>query len=701
MAEAGGHRRDGSDLPRRFADTHGFALGHPKEVRISGDGRRVLFLRARSGVDSMQCLYAFELDTGSEDLLADPLGLELGDDLTPEEEWMRRERSREQGRGIVAFSADAAGRTVTFAVHGRLFRQLVGAGPATLIQTPAPVMDPRVNRQGTAIAFVSDRSLWLWREGTGARPLAPTSASSVTWGLAEHVAAEEMGRDRGFWWSPEGDRLLVARVDQSAVAPVWVRSSLDPKDPPRIRRYPFAGTSNAGVSLYLFDLEGRRIRVRLPRSEPYLLDVGWGAAGLPLVTTQTRDQRRIGVREVDPDSGACRLVLEEVGDPWVDHASGVPARLRGGRLVWVGEREGWRRLLVAGEVCTPDGLEVLEVKAVDGDVVWFTGSTEPTEVQVWRWTGAGLTQFTTAPGVHDVVAGQGVQVVTGRRLGAPAEVTTVHAPGLTAAPLRSVAESIPVSANAEFLRVGELQIRTAVLLPDGHRPGTPLPVLLDPYGGFGARRVLKSEQDWVVPRWLANQGLAVIVADGRGTPGRGSEWSRTVLLDLASPALEDQIAALLGVAALHPELDLSRVGIRGWSFGGYLAALALLRRPDVFRAAVIGAPVAAWELYDSYTSERYLGDPVLNPEAYRKSSLFEGGRPGAGEALIVHGAADDNVLIENSLQLSGSLAAAGRSSSLVLLDGLTHMWTGSPAAERKLQLEAAFLRRALQVEGAS
>lgn len=701
MAEAGRHRRGGSDLPRRFADTHGFALGHPQAVRISGDGKRLLFLRARSGVDPVQCLYALELQTGTEDLLADPLGLDPGDDLTPEEEWIRRERSREQGRGIVAFSADADGQTITFAVHGRLFRQLVAAGPATRIETPAPAMDPRINRQGTAIAFVCDRALWLWREGMGVRPLAATSASSVTWGLAEHVAAEEMGRDRGFWWSPEGDRLLVARVDQGAVALVWVRSSLDPKDPPRVRRYPFAGTANAGVSLHLVDLEGRRTRVRLPRSEPYLLDVNWGASGLPLVTTQTRDQRRIGIREVDPDTGACRLVLEEVGEPWVDHASGVPARLRDGRLVWVGEREGWRRLLVGGEVCTPDGLEVLEVRAVEGEEVWFTGSSEPTEIQVWRWNVTGLIQFTTAPGLHDVVVGQGIQVVTGRRLGAPAERTTVHTPGLAAATLRSVAASIPLPADVEFLRIGDLQIRTAVLLPEGHRPGTPLPVLLDPYGGFGARRVLKSEQDWVVPRWLANQGLAVIVADGRGTPGRGTEWSRTVLSDLAGPALEDQIAALLGVAALHPELDLGRVGIRGWSFGGYLAALALLRRPDVFRAAVIGAPVAAWELYDSYTSERYLGDPVLNPEAYRRSSLFEGGQPGVGEALIVHGVADDNVLIENSLQLSACLAAAGRSSSLVLLDGLTHMWGGSPAAERKLQLEAAFLRRALKVEGAS
>lgn len=700
MTEGAGHRRGGSDLPRRFADTHGFVLGHPKAVHISGDGKTLLFLRARTGTDPLQSLYSFDLSTGAESLLADPRSLELGDDLTPEEEWMRRERSREQGRGIVAFSADAATQTVTFTVHGQLFRQAVGAGPATLIQTPASVMDPRVNRQGTAIAFVCNRSLWLWREGTGVQPLAPTSASSVTWGLAEHLAAEEMGRDRGFWWAPEGDRLLVARVNQSSVAPVRVRRSLDPKDPPRVRHYPFAGTTNASISLYILDLEGRRTRVRLPRREPYLLDVSWSVAGLPLVTTQTRDQRRIGVREVDPASGVCRLVLEEAGDPWVDHVSGVPARLGDGRLVWVGERDGWHRLLVEGKVCTPDGLEVGEVKAVNDDEVWFSGSSEQTEVHVWRWTVEGLTQFTTAPGVHDVVAGHGIEVVTSRRLGAVAQVTAVSAPGHAPATVRSVAEAIPVLANADFLQVGALQIRTAVLLPDGHRPGTPLPVLLDPYGGFGARRVLKSEQAWVVPRWLANQGMAVIVADGRGTPGRGSEWSRTVLSDLASVALEDQIAALLGVAALYPELDLNRVGIRGWSFGGYLAALALLRRPDVFRAAVIGAPVAAWELYDSYTSERYLGDPVLNPGAYRRSSLLEGGQPGVGEALIVHGVADDNVLIENSLQLSRALAAAGRSSSLVLVDGLTHMWSGSPAADSKLHLEASFLRRVLEVKGA-
>lgn len=687
-------------LPRRYQETQGFTLGSPRSFAISEDGRRVFFLRSRSGRDPNLALHLLEVESGEERLLADPLEIDpRGRDDTPEEEWIRRERSREQALGIVAYSIDAPGEAVTFALRGRLYLLELGPGRLSAIETPAAVMDPRINRQGTAIAFVSRRSLWSWSPGGPPRPLATARGSSVSWGLAEHLAAEEMGRDRGHWWSPEGDRLLVARVDVSRLPRTWVRPNLDPRQPPGPRSYPFAGAPSAGISLHLLELDGHREAVDLPRSEPYLLGASWGPGGI-LAVTQTRDQRRLSVREVDPGSGSSRLLLSEQGSPWVEAAEGLPARLADGRLVWVGEREGWRRLLVGGEVCSPPGLEVDRVAAVRGDQVWVTGSTEPTEVQVWRWDRGRLEPVTGDPGVHQVVAGSGVEVVTSRRLGPRPEVSEVRRGERPAITVGSLAER-PAEGPVEFQALGEDRIRAALLLPSGHRPGQPLPVLLDPYGGPGSRRVLSSELEWVVPRWLAEQGMAVIVADGRGTPGRGTSWARSVHRDLATPALEGQIEALHRMAERVPELDLERVAIRGWSFGGYLAALALLRRPDIFSAAAIGAPVADWEQYDSYVSERYLGDPRGDPDAYRRSSLLEAFEPGPGEALIIHGAADDNVLLEHSLQLARRLALAGRSASLVLLDGVTHMWRASPAAAAKLELEAAFLRRSLHVQDVS
>jgi dipeptidyl-peptidase-4 len=237
--------------------------------------------------------------------------------------------------------------------------------------------------------------------------------------------------------------------------------------------------------------------------------------------------------------------------------------------------------------------------------------------------------------------------------------------------------------------------RTAVLLPTGHRPGQRLPVLMDPYGGPHAQRVLAARGAYLTSQWFADQGFAVVVADGRGTPGRGPSYERAVAADLASPALEDQVAALELAAAAHPELDVSRVGIRGWSFGGYLAALAVLRRPDVFHAAVAGAPVTDWALYDTHYTERYLGDPAVDPAAYERSSLLADAPKLTRPLLLIHGLADDNVVAAHTLRLSSALLAAGRPHSVLPLSGVTHMTPQEEVAENLLLLQVDFLRSAL------
>ena len=178
-----------------------------------------------------------------------------------------------------------------------------------------------------------------------------------------------------------------------------------------------------------------------------------------------------------------------------------------------------------------------------------------------------------------------------------------------------------------------------MLFPTGHVPGSRrLPVLLDPYGGPGHQRVLAASGAYLGSQWFADQGYVVVVADGRGVPGRGPAFERAVLGDLATHALEDQVDALHAVAATYPDdVDLDRVAIRGWSFGGFLAALAVLRRPDVFHAAVAGAPVTDWRLYDTGYTERYLGDPDTDrgAEAYR-AVVAAGRRAGPPPAADAH-----------------------------------------------------------------
>ncbi len=249
----------------------------------------------------------------------------------------------------------------------------------------------------------------------------------------------------------------------------------------------------------------------------------------------------------------------------------------------------------------------------------------------------------------------------------------------------------------ELSRTGPHQVATAVLLPEDVEPGRSLPILLDPYGGPHAQRVQKARGLFDTSQWFADQGFAVVIADGRGTPGRGPGFERTIRGDLATLALEDQVAALRAAAERDDRLDLTRVAIRGWSFGGYLAALAVLRRPDLFHAAIAGAPVTDWRLYDTHYTERYLGHPDAEPDNYGRSSLVADAPNLTRPLMLIHGLADDNVFAAHTLRLSQALLEAGRPHTVLPLSGVTHMTPGEEVAENLLLVQLAFLRDALDL----
>jgi dipeptidyl-peptidase-4 len=342
------------------------------------------------------------------------------------------------------------------------------------------------------------------------------------------------------------------------------------------------------------------------------------------------------------------------------------------------------------------------VLGVDGDTVLFRASDTATplggtSIGLWTWSADGLAALTPEPGVHSGRLTAGTLVVTRQGLDVDGTTTTVHRAAHDTAErtITSFADPPGLEPRITLLAASERALHTAVLLPSWHEPGTRLPVLMDPYGGPHAQRVLAARGAHLTSQWFAEQGFAVVVVDGRGTPGRGPEFERAVRGDLAAPVLEDQVAALLAVAQQYPDLDLSRVGIRGWSFGGYLAALAVLRRPDVFHAAVAGAPVTDWALYDTHYTERYLGHPEQDPDAYARSSLLGDAAELTRPLLLVHGLADDNVVAAHTLRLSSALLAAGRQHSVLPLSGVTHMTPQEVVAENLLLLQVRFLKDAL------
>jgi dipeptidyl-peptidase-4 len=330
-----------------------------------------------------------------------------------------------------------------------------------------------------------------------------------------------------------------------------------------------------------------------------------------------------------------------------------------------------------------------------GDDVLFRASEEPTEIHLWRWSPeGGASRVTETPGAHTGVSGGDVTVVVSSTLDDPLSTASVLRGLDRAIVVTSVAEDPVIEPKPTFLTLGARQLRAALLLPGGREPESPLPVLVDPYGGPHGARVLKASSAYLGSQWFADHGFAVLVVDGRGVDGRGPAWDRAVKFDFGV-TLEDQVDALHAAAEMLPFLDLSRVGIRGWSFGGFLAAMAILRRPEVFHAAVIGAPVADQRLYDTYYTERYLGHPDEHPDVYDRNSVYLEAAALTRPALLIHGLVDDNVYVANTLKLSAALFEAGRHHELILIPNATHFTRSTAVGEHLLSVQLEFLQRSL------
>ncbi|WP_210577189.1 S9 family peptidase [Streptomyces sp. GESEQ-4] len=695
-------------FPRRHARTQRFTLGAPRSFTVAPDGSRVVFLRSGSGTDRANSLWVLDLPDAGERVAAEPRALLGGtsENLSPEER-ARRERSRESGAGIVGYATDTAVELASFTLSGRLFTAELRAGTARELPVPGPVIDPRPAPDGRHIAYVVRGALRVvGAEGEGDRALAEPESEQVTYGLAEFIAAEEMGRSRGFWWAPEADRLLVARADDTPVRRWWISDPAHPERDPNHVAYPVAGSANAEVRLFVIGLDGTRTEVVWDRARyPYLAHVHWSAAGAPLLLVQARDQRSQLFLAVDPDTGATRMVHADEDPTWLELFPGVPCWSPSGRLVRIADEGGARVLAVGERPLTGPQLHLRAVLDVADDDVLVSASAgedaaapETGEVHVYRVNELGMERVSQEPGVHSAVRSGGVTVLVSAVPDKPGAQVQVLRDGKRAAIIPSYAEDPGMSPRMVLTEGGARRIPCAVLLPQDHRGDAPLPVLLDPYGGPHGPRVVAAHNAHLTSQWFADQGFAVVVADGRGTPGRSPAWEKAIHHDL-TVSLDDQIEALHDLAKSHP-LDLTRVAIRGWSYGGWLAGLAVLRRPDVFHAGIAGAPVTDWRLYDTHYTERYLGDPATHPESYAKSSLVtDDGLSSPAEPhrplMIVHGLADDNVVVAHALRLSSALLSAGRPHEVLPLSGVTHMTPQEQVAENLLLLQVDFLKRSL------
>ncbi|GHH75069.1 hypothetical protein GCM10018793_17460 [Streptomyces sulfonofaciens] len=437
-------------LPAQLVRTGCFTHGVPGQFTLTEDEASLLFLRGRTGDDPVACLWALDLDTATERLLADPAG------LTPS-----------PAAGIGAYATDRAARLVSFALAGGLWTLDAAGAGATLLPAKAPVSDPRPDPAGRHLAYAGAGALRvIGADGTGDRALAAPEGPGIAFGTGEHTDATSADGPRGYWWAPDGSRLLVARVDTTAV-PLWhLADPAEPGRPPSALRYAAAGTAHAEVSLWIAGLDGARAEVRLDRSAfAYVVGAGWDGHG-PYAVVQSRDQRTVRFLGIDPDSGRTTVLSEQRDARWVHLVPGLPARTAAGALLAHTDAAGTRRLTVDGVPVTPHGLQLRAVLGTTGQDVLFTASEDPAETHLWvLGAGGGIRRLSAEPGVHTGVRRSGSLVHTARGADRPGGRTVVLREGRPAVPVASRAARPVLALRTRHLVLGPRRLRAVLHLP--------------------------------------------------------------------------------------------------------------------------------------------------------------------------------------------------------------------------------------------
>ena len=689
-------------FPRQSAATRNFQLGAPRSFHISESGNQVLFLRSDSGRDSVNSLWIYDVANRIESKFADPRVLLADDSEVPAAERARRERMRETTSGITSYSTDESGTKITFALSGQLFVGDTESQALKNLNVTGPVIDPRLSPDGNLVAWSNGKDLFIVDYAGGAvRNLTNEVDEHTSWGLADFIASEEFGRMHGYWWSPESDSLIVESVNDSDVQTWWISDPASPAKTPQEIRYPAAGTENATVGLQKISITGERTAIHWDNDAfEYLISVSWQKSCDALITVADRAQQNFVTYSATAQG--LENVHEVTDHEFVEVIPGQP-RWHNEQIVSVidNRNSDTRELQLAGKAISPAGLQVMSIVDIKDDYIDVIATQDALSRDFLRIGFDGSITEISQGGIASATSTTSeLQVVVESRLDTHTRSYQLRRGVKTEHYFDSLAESPNFTSRVHVLQTGTHKVNTAVLFPQDHVYGSKkLPVMMRPYGGPHGPQVLNGALSYAIDQWFADQGFVVVVADNRGTGGRGPAWDHAIYQDFVSPVIEDQVNAIADVAKHFPDdVDASRVGITGWSFGGYLSALAVMKRPDVFHAAVAGAPVTEWLWYDTAYTERYLGNPEKFPEIYEDHSLMPMANQLERPLMLVHGLADDNVVAAHSLSLSGALLANKKPHTVLPLSGVTHMTPQEIISENLMLLTVEYLKEQLGVE---
>ncbi len=698
---------------RDFAETRRFLAGRPVNVQVTPDGKSALFLRSGPR-DNSQLLYELDLATGTtKELLTPTQVLNGASDTLSVEEKARLERQRVSARGFINYQLSVDGSKLLVGLSGKLYVVERASGKATQLKTgEGACIDPRFSPDGRFVAYVRENDVrvielaknvekQVTKGGTAMRPH----------GLAEFVAQEEMSRFSGFWFSPDSKFIVFQETDHTGMETFTVTDPMHPERAGDGFFYPRPGKKNATVKLGITSINGGAVKwVKWSDSEfPYLATVRWNDGPLTLVV-QNREQTKEQVLSVDEKSGATKVLLTEEDAAWLNLEQAVPLWWKGEGFFWVTERNGAAEVELRG---VDGSLKSSWVKPGAGYVnllgfdaasktLFFTGGTNPTAQVPFKVIDGG------APIPLAGGWSEGRAVVLGKLTGdnkflafssttlqSMPKSSIVSIDGSRTVLVPSVAEEPSLRLTAEIFQLENDGAWVEVIRPANFEKGRKYPVILEVYGGPGHQQVTQALQRNLIPQWLANQGFIVAMADGRGTPNRTRAWERAIKNDFATITSGDQLAALKALGKRVPEMDLTRVGVDGWSFGGYLSALMALKHGDAIKSSVAGAPVVDWLDYDTHYTERYLGVPGEQSKAYEVSSLLGYVKDAKRPILLIHGTADDNVYFLHTLKLSDAMFKAGKPHSVLPLTNFTHMVPEPLVTQRLYERIATWFKETL------
>ncbi|MDQ3075363.1 MAG: DPP IV N-terminal domain-containing protein [Pseudomonadota bacterium] len=674
----------------------------PRSVKLSPDGKLVTLLRNRSDDLERYDLWAIDPLTGASRMLVDSKKFATGATLS-EAERMQRERARIANlTGIVAYDWAPDGKSIVVPLDGDIYLADLAGNVKRLTNTKGSELNATASAKSRYVSFVRDNELYALDIATGReRKLTSGASDTVSWGLAEFIAQEELGRTKGHWWAPNDSRIAVARVDDSKVE-VATRAAIGAdKTTTFEQRYPRAGTANSVVDLYLMNPDGSgRVKADLgTNSDVYLARVDWlpDSSGL-IVQRQSRDQKRLDVLRIDAKSGASQLLFSDTSDIWINLSDDLKP-LKDGSILFSSERSGYRQLYrwTKGGISplTTGKWVVNGVAGIDESAgrLYFTAykdSTTENHLYALDYRNAGAEPaLLTRPGTNNGVSmdptGK-LALVSTSAPGQPSQVWLANGQGQRLAWIEEnkvagdhpYAPFIAADATPQFGRLtaadGTTQLDYRLILPK-LAPGQRAPVLVTVYGGPQAHDVTNG---FVSPldQFLVQQGWALFRVGGRGQEGRGTAFQKPAYRALGGVEVADQLAGLAWLKQ-QPFADPTKIAVYGHSYGGYMVLKLLQAAPGAYAAGVAGAPVTRWDLYDTHYSEHYMGDPRNLRAAYDKSDALRDSAKITDPLLIYHGMSDDNVLFQNSTELMAKLQEEKVQFETMVYPGKGHSISGT------------------------